>query len=114
MPLAGTDDGQWERLWGTTWKEASLRNYSFCWGLLDTNSFGVASRAAPLCSAMGRLPDADFSYRMTLYVMCLSCFKPCRSCYRYAPGVPLGKGKFLKQIQLGNKGWPERLEKGGF
>lgn len=77
--------------------------------LLDPRSHGVASRAAkgltaPPCSAMARLFDADIICSATLYVMCLSCFKPCRSCYRYAPGVSLGKGKFLKQTRLGKMG----------
>lgn len=113
-----------ERLWNTKPQLQPGRRLLFAatalpsGALLDPQCHGVASRAAkgltaPPCSAMARLFNAGISCGVTLYVMCLSHFKPCRSCYRYAPGVSLGKGKFLEQIQLrkmdGLSGWKKAI-----
>lgn len=111
-----------ERLWDTNPQlQAGRRLLSattalFSGVLLDPRSQDVASRAAkglmaPPCSPMARVFDAGVSCSVTLYVMCLFCFKPCRSCYRYTTGVSLGKGKFLKQIQLEKMGGPSGWRK---
>lgn len=69
------------------------------WVLLKPQSRGIASSTvkglrAPLCSAPARLSKADVTCGVTIRITCFSCVKNCRSCYRCAPGVSLGKGKF--------------------